>query len=138
LQILKKNKISCAMAPTLSPKLSSLKFRPAQPTDLARIHELEAASYPVSEAATFAQIQYRLSSVPAELFLVCTVEQEDVICSDDVCSITKVEKLIAFVNATLAASETLTAESMKTHDPAGRTVCVHSVVVDKEFRRKGI
>ncbi|RUS29238.1 acyl-CoA N-acyltransferase [Jimgerdemannia flammicorona] len=120
------------------PQLPPLKYRATQATDLARLHELEKASYPATEAATFAQIEYRLSHVPGELFLACLMEQEDFVCTDNMCTMLTVDKLVAFVNATLSASSTLTAESMKTHDLAGRTVCVHSVVVDPEFRRKGI
>lgn len=47
-------------------------------------------------------------------------------------------KLVGFVMATGSQQPTLTAESMKHHEPAGRTMCIHSVCVDKKHRRTGI
>lgn len=40
--------------------------------------------------------------------------------------------------ATLSSSKELTHESMSSHDPKGTSLCIHSVVVTREYQRKGI
>ncbi|RUP46433.1 hypothetical protein BC936DRAFT_146967 [Jimgerdemannia flammicorona] len=55
-------------------------------------------------------------------------------CTSTMYRILTVERLVVFIAATLSASP----ESTRSHDPAGRTVLVRSVVVDPGFRRRGI
>lgn len=47
-------------------------------------------------------------------------------------------QLVAFANATLSSSRTLTHEAMEHHDPTGSYINIHSVVVAASHRRKGI
>lgn len=98
-------------------------IRPARPDDLPRVIALEQASYPAAEAATPDMLALRLS-VAGEVFLVAT---------DDASG-----EVVGFTCGTRARGATLTHESMKRHDPAGESVCVHSVVVDAAWRRRGL
>uniref|UniRef100_K3X365 N-acetyltransferase domain-containing protein n=1 Tax=Globisporangium ultimum (strain ATCC 200006 / CBS 805.95 / DAOM BR144) TaxID=431595 RepID=K3X365_GLOUD len=77
---------------------------------------LEAASYPADEAASETQIRFR--------------QQHATFLGDDV--------LVGFVNGTLTASQELQEESMSEHDSSGTTLCIHSVVVDAAYRRRGL
>jgi GNAT superfamily N-acetyltransferase len=47
-------------------------------------------------------------------------------------------ELCGFVCGTLTTSATLTDESMSCHEPLGKTLCIHSVVVEESYRRRGI
>jgi hypothetical protein len=46
-------------------------------------------------------------------------------------------QLIGFVNGTLSSGPSLEHDSMTRHDPKGRTLCIHSVVIAPELRRRG-
>lgn len=46
--------------------------------------------------------------------------------------------LIGYVNATRSTSDTLTHASMSTHEPGGRSACIHSVCVRNDRKRKGV
>ncbi len=97
-------------------------IRPARPDDLARVAALEQASYPADEAATPDMLATRLA-VAGEAFLVATGADGQV---------------IGFTCGTRARGRALTHESLRRHDPAGESLCVHSVVVDRAHRRQGI
>lgn len=91
--------------------------------DLPAIVELEHASYPVDEAASREELEFRATAAP-ELFLIVRTENG----------------LSGFVVATAAAAgtRTLTAETMRTHEASGDVVCIHSVVVRGAERRRGL
>lgn len=46
--------------------------------------------------------------------------------------------LVGYTCATLTSSGNLTHDSMARHDPDGTTLCIHSVCVDQNHRRRGI
>ncbi|CAG8451120.1 9178_t:CDS:2 [Funneliformis caledonium] len=48
------------------------------------------------------------------------------------------QKLIGFIVSTSTLSKSLTHESMSLHEQEGKTVCIHSVCVDKKYRRGGV
>ena len=47
-------------------------------------------------------------------------------------------QLVGFITATATASTNLTHDAMDVHEPNGQTICIHSVCVSPEHRRKGI
>jgi ribosomal protein S18 acetylase RimI-like enzyme len=97
-------------------------IRDALETDLERVAALEQASYPADEAASPAMLAHRLR-VAGDAFLVAT---------DDAGAV------IGFVCGTRAAGARLTHASLHHHDPAGESLCVHSVVVSAGARRRGV
>jgi ribosomal protein S18 acetylase RimI-like enzyme len=97
-------------------------IRDALDDDLPRVAALEQASYPADEAATPDMLAYR-RRVAGEAFLVATDEAGTV---------------VGFVCATRAPGATLTHATMHHHDAAGESLCVHSVVVAAEARRRGL
>lgn len=46
--------------------------------------------------------------------------------------------LVGYICGTLTTADTLTHESMSTHNAEGHTLCIHSVCVAAEYQRKGI
>ncbi|CAI7782095.1 unnamed protein product [Closterium sp. NIES-54] len=98
-----------------------LEFRTAAPSDLQRVHSLEEAGYPTDEAASLDSLTYRIHQA-SSVFLVATLGSE----------------LVGFVCGTQTAKDELDHASMFTHDPQGRTLCIHSVCVGQEYRRQGI
>jgi ribosomal protein S18 acetylase RimI-like enzyme len=97
-------------------------IRPARPDDLARVAALEQASYPKDEAASADMLATRLA-VAGDAFLVATDDAGEV---------------LGFVCGTRAPGARLTHATMHGHDPAGESLCVHSVVVAHAARRRGI
>jgi ribosomal protein S18 acetylase RimI-like enzyme len=47
-------------------------------------------------------------------------------------------QVIGFVCGTLSTSNTLSHDSMSFHEPQGKLLCIHSVCVAEEQRRKGL
>lgn len=99
-----------------------LRFAPLSSADLPRAFALETASYPADEAATEAKLQMRLSE--AGEYFYGAYSDAGALCG--------------FVCGTLTTSDELTDESMSVHEPAGRMLCIHSVVVDQALRRQGV
>lgn len=99
-------------------------FRPALEQDLDIINRLEADGYPEDEAASPLQMEYRLKHAP-EFFLCCEKSNEGV---------------VGYVCGTLAppGNNRLSEETMSSHHPDGTALCIHSVCVHKNNRRKGI
>lgn len=97
-------------------------IRAAREDDLTRLAALEQASYPAAEAATANMLATRLA-VAGDAFLVATDPTGAV---------------IGFVCGTRAPGAQLTHATMHGHDPAGESLCVHSVVVAAEARRRGV
>jgi ribosomal protein S18 acetylase RimI-like enzyme len=110
------------------PQYLSARFllRPATPADVPGIAALETASYPADEAASPEGIAYRQARA-GEFFKVYTLKDE----SDS-------PIVVGFVCGTLTQDNELTDESMEGHDPKGCNLCIHSVVVAPQFRRKGL
>eukprot|EP00440_Ansanella_granifera_P006601 gb/GFBE01007156.1/.p1 GENE.gb/GFBE01007156.1/~~gb/GFBE01007156.1/.p1 ORF type:complete len:183 (+),score=31.49 gb/GFBE01007156.1/:1-549(+) len=88
---------------------------------LDQIIALETAGYPADEAASPENLDFRLTKVP-HLFLVA-FEGSDV---------------VGFVCSTRMKGQEPSEESMSVDDPDGRTVCVHSVCVREDRRRRGL
>ncbi|ETN09904.1 hypothetical protein PPTG_11476 [Phytophthora nicotianae INRA-310] len=95
--------------------------------DIRRVAAMEVASYPADEAATESGIRFRQKNAGSFFWVayLSTDAQES-------------ETLVGFVNGTLTARDELDDESMSRHDPHGSLLCIHSVVVDQAFRRRGL
>ena len=92
-------------------------------TSLSEFYLLsENLAYPADEAGTYETFAYRQSVAPG-LFL-GAYDQKDG------------KRLLGFICSTLSESESLTHESMTTHDPEGKTICIHSVCVDPGHQRQ--
>ena len=96
-------------------------FARVLPSRVQAAFALEAASYPADEAATLENLQLR-AEVAGEYFW----------------GVSEGGALEGFICGTLTCGDTLTEESMSAHDPAGKTLCIHSVVVAEERRRLGL
>jgi ribosomal protein S18 acetylase RimI-like enzyme len=97
-------------------------IRDALEGDLPRVAALEQASYPADEAATPEMLAHRLRAA-GDAFLVAVDARGEV---------------VGFVCGTRAPGSTLTGATLHDHDPAGESLCVHSVVVAAEARRRGL
>ncbi len=146
-----------------NPKMSDtplILFRNVCPTDLNQIFKLEKDSYPADEKASRAQLQYRQHH--ADTFFRCAVllEKEEVSnrdasglvrsasengsplttistnAEDNLNSLNGIGKIIGFVSGTRCRR--FDEEAMKSHDPSGKLLAIHSVVISEEFRRKGL
>ena len=100
--------------------MSELKLRRPSLADLDRLFDLETRSYPADEAASRETLAYRIENA-ARCFLLA-----------------EEEGLLGFVCGTRTSSEHLTAAAMGIHEPEGRNLGIHSVVVAPERRRKGL
>lgn len=107
-----------------APDLRAVRYRVCRPTDIPACSEIEAASYPADEAASKSSLQYRQHH--AARYFLCAVTGVD----DDN------DTVIGFVCGTKC--HVFTHESMSVHEPAGTALAIHSVVVDKAYRRRGI
>ncbi|KAG7397328.1 hypothetical protein PHYBOEH_000910 [Phytophthora boehmeriae] len=103
---------------------SQLRLAPLQSEDdIRRVAAMEAASYPADEAATESGIRFRQKNAGAFFWVAYLADNGDT--------------PIGFVNGTLTTHGELTDESMSEHEPEGDLLCIHSVVVDKAYRRRG-
>lgn len=111
------------MAMTAPASASSQRLSAVQDNEEMRqaIASLESSSYPADEAASAEQIGYRVTHA-----------------GDFFRTWMKGEQVIGFVNGTATFGNTLTEESMSTHESDGTTLCIHSVCVHPEYRRQGI
>ncbi|KAL4236024.1 hypothetical protein ACF0H5_004411 [Mactra antiquata] len=96
-------------------------FRILNTDEVPRMHTLESENFPSDEADSYNMLAYRQRQAP-NLQLGCYINGI----------------MIGFIGATRYNGETYNKEAMKTHIPNGGSVCIHSVVVQKEHRRKGI
>ncbi|KAG7361981.1 YCII-related protein [Nitzschia inconspicua] len=110
---------------------SQLTYRQPCRDDIPRCFEIESASYPSDEAASWESLILRQEQA-GEYFLICTIpsvsgspNKDD----DD-------DTIVGFVCATRCNE--FTEESMSSHDPMGRLLAIHSVVVDEPYRNRGI
>ena len=120
--------------------------------DLATIAAIEARSYPADEMASAESLAMRAANA-GDFFMVARLKKTAAGADADVDENHMVARLkknaagadadvdenpiVAYVCGTLARGETLTGETMTTHDPSGTTLCVHSVCVSPEHRRRG-
>jgi RimJ/RimL family protein N-acetyltransferase len=97
-----------------------------QEVDVRRVAALEAASYPLDEAAAESGIRFRQKNAGAFFWAAFLPSGQES------------ETLVGFVNGTLTTKGELTDESMSEHEPNGTLLCIHSVVIDPAFRRRGL
>ncbi|OEU22974.1 hypothetical protein FRACYDRAFT_178942 [Fragilariopsis cylindrus CCMP1102] len=105
----------------------NLNFRSATSDDIPHCFEIESASYPSDEAATLESLTNR-QKYAGEYFILCTTTTTT--------TITKAKQILGFICGTRCNE--FTEESMSEHDKDGRLLAIHSVVIDEQYRRKGI
>jgi predicted PhzF superfamily epimerase YddE/YHI9/GNAT superfamily N-acetyltransferase len=93
-----------------------------------RAFEIEAASYPADEAATHGGLITR-QRIAGDFFLGMYKSVAS-----------NAADLVGFVCGTCCKGRELLDETMSTHDSSAEatTLCIHSVVVQEEYRRKGL
>jgi len=106
-----------------------VRFRTCRPTDIPACYAMEAASYPATEAASKASLQYRQHH--CSRYFRCAVLASDKDNGDD-----DHATVIGFVCSTKCHA--FTHESMSVHEASGKLLAIHSVVVDQAYRRQGI
>ncbi|CAG8488416.1 3366_t:CDS:2 [Funneliformis mosseae] len=106
--------------------IDSLIFKHVDASDVERAFQLESEGYPPEEAASLETLQYRQKVAPA-LFMGAYLPSSSLSL-----------QLIGFIVSTSTLSKSLTHESMSLHEQEGKTVCIHSVCVDKKYRRGGV
>jgi len=115
-----RNRMSSNMNAAASKDIvSDLTFRHPLTEDIPMCFEIESASYPEDEAATLESLYNRQSN--AGDYFQCAILDG---------------KIVGFVCATRCSL--FEEESMSTHDPEGKLLAIHSVVVQQKYRRKGI
>ncbi|RHZ72435.1 hypothetical protein Glove_242g143 [Diversispora epigaea] len=112
--------------------LNSIVYKNVPASDIERSFELESQGYPPEEAATLEKLEYRQKNAPT-LFIGAYLPLTPSNISSN-----NNEYLIGFIVSTLTTLHSLTEESMSNHEPDGKTVCIHSVCIDKQYRRRGI
>ena len=105
------------------PRVTGLQFAPITEGALAAAFAIEEASYPADEAATEEKLRMRIREAP-EYFHGAFKGPDG--------------PLVGFICGTLTSATVLTDESMSEHEPAGTTLCIHSVAVEEASRRNGI
>ena len=102
-------------------------YRPVSEEDIETISEIESNSYPEDEKASLETLRYRCINA-GEMFLVATEHGGSE------------NEIIGYVCGTCVnENETLTAETMGSkHEPDGAILCVHSVCVKENKRRRGV
>jgi len=106
----------------------TLFYRPATGDDLTVIAEIESNSYPPDEAASPENLRYRVENAGDYFLVGCSAGSGP----------GGADEIVSYVCGTLIKGETLTHESMSTHDADGDTLCIHSVVTEGGHRRKQI
>lgn len=101
--------------------LSRISYRTPTADEIPACFAIESASYPPDEAATFQGLKYRQAH--ATDYFRCAILDESA-------------TIIGFVCSTRC--EEFEEESMSTHVATGPLLAIHSVVVQEEYRRKGI
>ncbi|KAJ1473654.1 acyl-CoA N-acyltransferase [Baffinella frigidus] len=85
------------------------------------ISDIETASYPSDEAASPEGVKFRIENA-GRYFMMAERSGE----------------LLGYVNGTVTTADSLTHDSMGTHEPSGNMLCIHSVVVPEKFRREKV
>jgi len=94
-------------------------FSPLSATLTSTVADIEAASYPEDEKATFDGIVKRQKEAGEYFFG----------------AVNNTGCLVGFINGTRC--DEFTEESMEEHDACGKYLAIHSVCVKEEYRRKG-
>ncbi|KAF9163817.1 hypothetical protein DFQ26_002112 [Actinomortierella ambigua] len=137
---------------------SLLHFQLLPKEHVARAYAIEIAEYPAEEAASLENLIYRHTQAP-HLFMGCYLrpttttntitntlttnnnghddEQHHHHHHDKKVFVPTQDDLIGYIVSTQASGETLTHHSMSHHDPAGDSVCIHSVCIARAFQRRG-
>ena len=105
---------------------SGLNLRNATLADMHILAELESTSFPPDEAASLESMTKRCQHANP-FFLVCFDSKA-----------VPETPILGFVNGTCSKFDVIHHESMSSHDPAGKTLVIHSVTVSPALRRKGI
>ena len=100
-----------------------LEFALVKESDLDELMDLELAGYPADEAATPASMAKRVAEA-GDIFLVARPASGG--------------PIVAFVCSTRTSSVEYTHEAMEQHEAGTSSVCIHSVCVDKRWRRRGV
>jgi len=121
---------------------SIIKFRRVRASDVPRVNEIEQAGYPSDEAALRKTMEMRQREA-ADYFLVAEADINKLLVlrptsSTDNSSSEPSVQVIGYVCSTASRGETLEHDTMTQHDPAGETLCIHSVCVDTRFQKMGI
>ncbi|CAG8698388.1 7330_t:CDS:2, partial [Dentiscutata heterogama] len=107
--------------------INSLIFEYVSASDVERAFQLELEGFPPEEAFTLERYTYIQKAAPTLLL--------GAYLSD---STSSNKLLIGFIMSTLADAPKFTKESMSYHNPFGKTVCIHTVCVDKLYQRRGV
>ena len=99
---------------------STLLFKNLPKKDIQLALDIELASYPSDEAASLNSLTFRQANA-LECFRGAYIE----------------DVLIGFICGTRTKDVRLTHDSMDEHISNGKSLCIHSVVIDKKFRKKG-
>lgn len=133
-------------------------FRTVCPTDLNQIFSLEKNSYPADEKASRAQLQYRQHHALSFFRCAVLLDQEPsgdafglvrsksengspltsitTNAEDNLNSLNGIGNIVGYITGTRC--RTFDEDAMKVHDPSGRILAIHSVVVSEEYRRQGL
>ncbi|KAH8103311.1 acyl-CoA N-acyltransferase [Cristinia sonorae] len=106
--------------------MSSVEYAPVETAEIPAAHAIEIAGFPTDEAASLEAFQSRQRQAP-DLFLGAYISTDH-----------NPHFLIGYICSTLSPAESLTHESMSTHIPGSSSVCIHSICVSAEHRRKGV
>lgn len=104
--------------------MQNIRIRQVQPTDLARLTEIEAVCFPAAEAASGETISARVKAFPAS-FLVAESNGG----------------VIGFINGCVTNGQTIRDElfaSTEHHEPDGETQTVFGLDVLPDYRRQGV
>lgn len=93
--------------------------------NLPVVAKLEEESYPADEAASAVSLEYRIVNADHLCYTAFQKGTRDV---------------VGFIVGTGAPDDTkrMTEEMMREHCPSGNVLCIHSVVIRQENRRKGL
>ena len=105
--------------------ISRITYRCPTEDEIPACFAIESASYPADEAASLEGLTYRQSHA-GDYFLGAYLNEKG----------NNIESMIGFVCGTRCIQ--FEEESMSTHTPTGRYLAIHSVVVQQDYRRRGI
>jgi hypothetical protein len=91
---------------------------------MSEAYRMEEESYPLDEAASEASMRSRCEKANP-YFLGAFLRGEE-----------QKEVLVGFVNGTLTKGPRLEHSTMSSHSPDGDHLCIHSVVIDRPYRRR--
>lgn len=113
--------------------INRLIFRPPTADEIPTCFEIESSSYPTDEAASLSSLMYRYEN--ASDYFRCAVlsppNDGEKKANDDS------NKIIGFVCAT-RCDNFENEDAMVTHASDGKLLAIHSVVVEEEYRRRGV